>query len=129
MSVTFYGAQVLWDDPYDSNSVQLGALDLNICNANARMLIRWLGVDTDNSDGLCGKIDPHELKGRCVMALAVGGTFSDDGIAATQDGGPGTGHATFIDCGVRPGYFAEKAAILVDICDEAIEKELEVYWA
>ncbi len=47
----------------------------NFSNANARMILCSLGYGDEILDdyGEPGPLDPHDLKGRCLTALAVGG--------------------------------------------------------
>lgn len=96
-----------------------GETEVNMSNANARMVMRHIGIETDEC---VGSIDAHDLKARCVTARAVGGNFDDGGFASTRDG-------NFIDCGVRPGYFADRVAQLEEVADEAISAGNSVTFA
>ena len=92
--------------------------DMNVANSNAAMILERLGVEFD----YCGSIDATDMLGRAMVGN-VG--RSDDGMEAhaTRDGG-----ATMIDCGFRPGYFAEKFGVLADMATFAMERGLVIAW-
>ena len=86
----------------------------NFSNANARMILRSLGYGEEILDdyGEPGPLDPRDLKGRCLTALAVGGAITDDGTAVLRDG-------NVVDCGLRPGYFRSAYERILPVCDQA----------
>jgi hypothetical protein len=101
------------------------ALDVQLANDNAMAVLVRLGYDADPTD-LAGQADPADLLGRAMLAN-VG--MDDSGIAATVDGGPGTGRATWVECGVRPGYYADTMARLCALATAAQAAGLLVGWA
>lgn len=116
-----------WCDHADADEVAHGckALDVNVSNANAAAVLARLGYEFDPS-GPCGDATAEDFLGRCM----VGNVGQDDsGYAATQEGGPGTGRATVIECGVRPGYFASTLARLARLATAAGDQDLLVVWA
>ena len=86
----------------------------NFSNANARMILRSLGYGDEILDdyGEPGPLDARELKGRCLMALAVGGAIADDGM-------PAIGAGNITECGLRPGYFRAAYERILPVCDQA----------
>jgi hypothetical protein len=83
---------------------------VNVSNTNASLLLERLGIEFDYS----GQIDAEDLLGRALVAN-VG--RDDSGMASTTD--RGAGGATIIDCGLRPGYFDERMAQLVEVAEYA----------
>ena len=65
------------------------------------MILRSLGYGNEILDdyGEPGPLDPCELKGRCLTALAVGGAIADDGMPAVRSGG-------VVECGCAPATSA-----------------------
>lgn len=109
---------------YDCREVELDAcelcsLDVNMANGNAALVLERLGVEFD----YCGSIDPAELLGRAM----VGNIGRDDsGVASSED--RGEGGAAIIDCGLRPGYFADRFGALADLATAAIERGAVISW-
>ena len=85
----------------------------NFSNANARMILRSLGYGEEILDdyGEPGPLDARELKGRCLMALAVGGAIADDGMPAIRSG-------NVTECGLRAGYFRSAYERILPVCDQ-----------
>ncbi len=86
----------------------------NFSNANARMILRSLGYGEDILDdhGEPGPLDPCDLKGRCLTALAVGVAIADDGMPSIRNG-------NLTECGLRPGYFRSAYKRILPVCDQA----------
>jgi hypothetical protein len=103
-----------------------GALDVSVANTNARMLLVALGLDT--SDDLCGSASGEDFLGRVLLALAS--DRDDSGVAPAVIGGAQVGQsgATMIDCGLRPGYFADRFGALHALALEAVRLGREVHW-
>ena len=55
------------------------------------------GHECFNDGDVAGPFEPRELKGRLLLALAVGGTLPDHGT-------PNIERARLTDCGLPPGY-------------------------
>ena len=86
----------------------------NFSNDNARMILRSLGYG-DEILGPYGEVEPLEprdLKGRVLLALAVGGTIADDGMPAVR-------HGNITSCPTRPGYFRSAYQRILPVCDTA----------
>ncbi len=107
MSMTFYACRESAEGAEFSEGP-------NFSNANARMILRSLGYGEEILDdyGELGPLDPRELKGRCLTALAVGGAIADDGMPAIRNG-------NIVECGLRPGYFRSAHERILRVCDEA----------
>jgi hypothetical protein len=102
------------------------ALDVNVANTNARLLLVVLGLDT--SDDLCGSASGEDFLGRVLLALAS--DRDDSGVAPAVIGGAQVGQsgATMIDCGLPAGYFAERFGALHALALEAVRLGREVHW-
>lgn len=96
----------------------------NFANSNADQIVRSLGYENGIVDGF-GKFDLDDFEGRVLTALAVGGATADDGQPNIESGGPGTGQARMIDCGIRPGYFANAYTRLAELCAELRSRGIE----
>ncbi len=107
MSITFYPSGKHDDDD----------LSLNVSNSNGMMLLRNLGIEAD----YCGSVTPELL----LYAIAHSDPI-DSGTVTVIEKGEG---ATMYDMGVRPGYMAEKYAILTEIANEAKRLGVDVVWA
>lgn len=104
-----------------------GALDVNVANTNARMLLVLLGLDT--SEDLCGSVSGEEFLGRVLLALAS--DWDDSGVASAVIGGASLGQsgATMVDCGLPAGYFADRLGALHALGMEAVRLGREVHWS
>lgn len=112
---------------YDCREEQIDAcpvcsLSLNVSNVNGAQILASLGVESD----YCGSIDPADLLGRSLLGPV---TTDDSGIAPTVDGGPGTGRAMLVECGLPAGYFAERFGRLADLASSAMAHGLVVAWS
>ncbi len=107
MSMTFYAYRETARGPEFSDGP-------NFSNANARMILRSLGYGEEIVDdyGEPGPLDPRDLKGRCLTALAVGGAIADDGMPAIRNG-------NVVECALRPGYFRSAYERILPVCDQA----------
>lgn len=112
---------------YDAtNACGCEAFDVNVSNANAVAILNRLGLDHDVEYGIIGSATPDDLLGRAM----VGNVGRDDsGVADATDGGPGTGYATFVDCGVRAGYYADTLDRIARLATEAAHRGMMVAWA
>ena len=86
----------------------------NFSNANALMILRSLGYGDEILDayGLPEALEPGDLRGRLLTALAVGGTIADDGMPAVR-------HGKLTSCPTRPGYFASAYERILPVCETA----------
>jgi len=100
--------------------------DLNVANTNARILLDALGV---HDEDLMGGLSGEDFLGRVMLAMTFGP--DDSGVAPAVVAGEalGTPGATMIDCGVRPGYFADRFGALHALGLEAVRLGREVHWA
>ena len=99
------------------------ALEINVSNTNARLLLESLGFSTLDEDGsldLCGSADGSDLLGRVLMAQALVPT--DAGVPAVREG-------NIIDCGRHEGYMDERFEQLSDIATWAAAHNAEVVWS
>lgn len=102
--------------------------DVNMSNTNAAMIFRDLGVDLVE-DGWCGSMEPLDLAGRVLVALALAndtGTPSSTHQAVREDGTLG---ATVIDCGIQAGYKHDKFLHLLEVAADATRLGRRVVWA
>ena len=103
------------------------ALDVNVANTNARTLLVALGLDT--SEDLCGSATGEDFLGRVLLAMAE--DRDDTGVRSAVIGGSALGQsgATMIDCGLAPGYFADRFGALHALALEAARLGREVHWS
>lgn len=90
---------------------------MNVSNSNAGMILRSLGIEFDYS----GSISPTDL----LIAIACADPI-DTGVPAHTFKGDG---ATMIECAIRPGYHAEKYAMLQEIAKFAHKMGRDIQWA
>jgi hypothetical protein len=105
------------------------ALDVNVANTNARILLDALGVHADgDSFDLCGSLSGEDFLGRVLLAIAA--DRDDTGVASAVIGGASLGQAgaTMIDCGLPAGYFAERFSALHALALEAVRLGREIHW-
>ncbi len=96
--------------------------DLNVSNANAKLLLDVLGYAADIEAGeYSGVADSEEFLGRILTALAV----------APADAGAPWHRTTprFIECGRRPGYLQEKLHALHEIALWCRDNRRRIQWA
>lgn len=91
---------------------------LNVSNSNAGMLLRSLGIEFDYSVS----ISPTDL----LVAIACADPI-DTGAPAYETQKPGC--ARMIECGIRPGYHAEKYSALREIAKFAHGMGRDIQWA
>jgi len=122
MSITFYAARETEDaEGRIINMVRdLEAFEVNVSNSNAFALFDRLGIEAD----YCGSMAAGDFLGRAMVANV--GRF-DDGIESATD--VGEGGATFIDCGLRSGYFEDRMSSLANLASAAATRGLLVAWA
>ncbi len=99
------------------------ALDVQVSNTNAQMILERLGYPADPEDGLAGDADPADLLGR---ALTGNIGRDDDGIPTVTDDTPG--RARHIYCGLRPGYFTGQLDAIARLAAEAQARGELVAW-
>jgi len=102
--------------------------DLNVANTNARILLDALGLTPEEGD-LSGALSGEDFLGRVLLAIAA--DRDDSGVNSAVIGGKELGQsgATMIDCGVRPGYFADRFGALHALALEAVRIGRDVQWA
>lgn len=97
------------------------SLEVNMSNANAMQVIERLGIEFD----YCGSIGAADLLGR-AMTGNVG--RDDSGVSTVERGGPGTGTARIIECGLPAGYFDGRLEQLARLAAAALAGGLSVSW-
>ena len=106
---------------------------LNLANANFRRVMALVGLEEVAGDeGLCGTFAGPALQHlRDQVAFALDGvqampTATDGGepdeVTATPDG------PVVIECGLFPGYFADRLTRLLAIIDLAIERGQPIHY-
>jgi len=98
--------------------------DMNVSNMNARILFNALGID--GGEDLCGMLDAEQFQGALLLAMAED---RDDSGVPSAEVAPGRPGATMIDCGLRPGYFADRFAGLHALAAEAVRLGRPVVWS
>jgi hypothetical protein len=103
------------------------ALDVNVSNVNARTLLIALGLG--DAEDLSGIVDGADFQARVMLALAT--DRDDSGVAPAVIGGASLGQtgATMIDCGLAPGYFADRFGALYALAQEAARLGRSVQWS
>lgn len=86
--------------------------EINLSNRNAQIVIESLGYEADE-----WIFDVDELDGKLLLAEAVGGRFPDCGFASIEE--PRRDGPRVYDCGLRPGYLAERYGQLRELCARA----------
>jgi hypothetical protein len=94
--------------------------DVNMANSNARELLTYLGLETDD---LCGTADADDLTGRCLVAMALAPDV--ELIPTVQHGEQG---ARLIDLGRAKGYVPAKLEALLELCRFAKEQGRSIQW-
>jgi hypothetical protein len=114
--------------------------DVNLNNGNAALVAARLGLPVTD-EGVVGQEDGEAFLGRVLLALAQDGddsgvapqgeyAKSGRGFSALDDAPVREGEgARVIDCGVRPGMFAETFAALHALASEAARLGREVQWS
>jgi hypothetical protein len=105
--------------------------EVNVSNANARLLLEALGLPFEDGSG---SLAADDFLGRVLMALAV--APADPGVPmhrlvpgeSTIFGPVAEFGATFIDCGRREGYLQERLVQLEEVARHAIGVGREVSW-
>jgi hypothetical protein len=98
-----------------------GSPTLNVANGNAAELFELLGLEFD---GDYGEATAEDFLGRVLIAQALVGVAFDD-----ENGRPTFSEGLETWCGRRPGYLAEKLAILHRIATWAVEHKAMVWWS
>lgn len=88
---------------------------MNLANANARLLLEWIGYPGDPWD--LDKLPAAEVAARCRRRLWPEGRNHDQGDPGSDTKLPG--EPRVIDCGRREGYLEEKTALLLAMAKEA----------
>lgn len=117
MSITFSQIIVRTDaNMFDGQPYHMyvsSDLDISLSNTNGAIALDDLGI-TD-MDPCGGSIGAGELVGRCLAALALA---DDTGTPVSVDQVPG--YATYIDCGQRAGYKAERYGQILELANHVI---------
>lgn len=104
---------------------RLGDLpSVNMANSNALDMLEQLGLNADDEPAWCGSVDPEDLRGRILLARALG---ADMGRPVFRD--VGSHGAQLFDAGRPPGYFAEKFDLLDEVIAAAIHHGRTVVWS
>ena len=98
-------------------------LDVNLANTNARLILAMLGLD--DGEDLAGTVDGVTFLSAVMLAAAED---RDDTGVAPAELSSGVG-ARMVDCGLRPGYFADTFARLADLATEAVRLGRSVSFA
>jgi hypothetical protein len=85
-----------------------------LSNRNARLVLLSLGYGPKcfNDGDVAGPFEPRELRGRLLLALAVGGSLPDHGTPSMESG-------RMTDCGLPPGYFKRAYGRILPVCEQA----------
>lgn len=94
---------------------------LNMANGNAAQVFDLLGL---TYDGDIGETTAEDLLGRVLLAQALLNVTVDD-----EDGRPEVRDGNWIECGRRPGYLADKLALLREIATWAHEHHVAIWWS
>jgi hypothetical protein len=107
MSISFYTYRELADGPEFFSGP-------NLSNRDPRLVLLSLayGAQHFNDHETPGTFEPRELKGRLLLALAVGGILPDYGTPTIQTG-------RMSDCGLSPGYFQRAYEAILPVCEQA----------
>lgn len=107
-------------DPTIEQEIEAGWFNgPNMSNVNAAMIVRSLGYDAPDDGSMT--FDPAELLGRVTMARACP-PIDDSGVRSSR-------HGNVIDCGIRPGYFADRYVGIAEVCEQAMTWGVEVVLA
>jgi hypothetical protein len=121
MGVTICG--VVSQGDFDAGvPAQFTEAELDLTYTSVRTLAAHLGLEYEFP---AGDWDAREVKERCVLARAVGGTLPDFGYETTESGGPGTGQCRWVECGRPPGWLAARVAALEEVADECLARGVE----
>lgn len=99
-------------------------LDVNMSNTNAMGMLERLDLLVDPQD-LAGTVEAGDFLARVVMAQALLG--DDSGVRPTED--RTAGGATWIDCGLREGYWGESLGRLEALAMEAVRLGREIWYS
>ncbi|MFD7161404.1 hypothetical protein ACFV9C_42935 [Kribbella sp. NPDC059898] len=97
-------------------------LDVNVAQTNAVVLLYALGL---HNEDLSGGTTAQDFFGRVMFALAE--ERDDTGIPASDYRHHPQG-LTLIDCGIRPGYYADVFGRLSALAAEAIRLGRDIEW-
>lgn len=98
-----------------------GGPTVNMANGNAAQVFDLLGL-TFNGD--YGDTSAEDFLGRVLLAQALLDTTTDDTV-----GRPAVVGRNWIDWERRPGYLAEKLALLHEIATWAHERHTTIRWS
>lgn len=99
--------------------------DVNVSNMNARTLLDALGLD--GGDDLVGGMDAETFLGAVLLAMAS--DRDDSGVAPVDVYAGIGGGARVVDCGLRPGYFADRFGAFYALATEAVRLGRDVVWS
>jgi hypothetical protein len=95
---------------------------VNMANGNARAILRVLDLDTDG-----GSTSAEDFIARIEMARAIG-THAEAERPTVEVGGPGTGQALFIDCGLSLADIENRLDWLLELAETARDRGAQVQW-
>jgi hypothetical protein len=120
-----YGSSACEHAEADREACGCEALDVNMANANAALVLGRLGLPaSDDGDGLCGEASPDDILGR---ALTGNVGLDDTGTADVTSRAPGG--PLVVDCGLPAGYFTRQLDAIAALAAEAKARGLLVAWA
>lgn len=137
MSITFYAGDAdpqipvpheCHEDCYPSQE-QCDGFDwvdhsVNLANGNAYQALRLLGIEPD----YCGEHDAADFVARCMLAIVECAEDDAVGTPSVSTGGPGTGTATWTECGKAPGYWAQRFEALAELGAIARDGGCAITW-
>lgn len=113
MSVDFH----VEGEHFDPEAPQDHAVWINLCNANARDLLDWLGIPHQD---LCGQIKGTELAAKCQRRLWNEPRNHDPGKITVEEETPGG--ARVIQCGRDRDYLWARTHWLLSMAERAGER-------
>jgi hypothetical protein len=115
------------------------SLDVNMSGTNAATVLARLGFATNEYGETCGTVPGEEFLGAVMLAMAADGDDSGvESLAIRARSGRVVEHAgdvavkgegaVFVDCGVRPGYYADVFGRLHTLATEAVRLGRSIQW-
>lgn len=102
------------------------SFDVNVSQSNASVLLEVLGLIGEDPSDLYGAATGEAFLGHVLLALAEDRDDSGAGWTTSHQGARGM---TFVDCGRRPGYFADVLGRLHELATEAVRLGREIHWS
>lgn len=129
MSVTFWNPEnpAEYNDDYEHVG---GGMEYNLSNTNARELLDFLGVETE--DDLCGSILAKDLEVVCRRKLMVMSAKGEDPeipeTALRTVPGSRESRATFIMCRREAGYLVNRTMDLLALAQQRKSDTDKITW-